>query len=1335
MSARCHALWLMLLGAAAGPADAAAGPAGAADLGPSFVNQARPAGWDITGRGSAESSLLAARAERTLTANTTQPVALPVEATFRFRPGAEDKVTFAVTDGQPASKPLLDALVRIVGENRIQITVHASGEPMATVAVHNRNWGLRDKKNGNLVYTWRFPKVKNIWDERDRREIGAAYAGLTPFAEKTFALRFVLAPASRQVWIDDRLIAEDHGAIPATASFSFSLSRTATLSAVDFRPAAAQGGFLPVALSDYSHAKNAAAKPAELTTVQGAQRQAVPVYAPSSGVDIDLGQSLYHYRRSGRTGPFTGYVNALIAWPSTFEVDPNMLAFRVPYRDYQNVWLVAWADKDPARTPRGEFRFFRDDTGVPASTPFEITPDAIKRGLVTQLDSKAPNGTPLYLVRVPVDVDAMAGYRDLSDQFLDCELTKPTALTRTYPDPIYYGRYPAGQPSSLHVAAMTFEEAPFGFEVKPAQFGDVFEMPEPIAYTVHVTNHTGAALPATVTVNTVSYDGQEKSKAAQSSSIAASGAADVAMNLDLRKFGWHEVQATVTAGGITRTVTTSLVRLPRNTRTYGNAPNETRFGAWMLWGHYMPLSTANHAANEPVLATLRKLGIRRGMDHGAFVDPPLARKYDFLPSGVHTDVGVFHRLNENDPEAMRKMVDAEVAQVQGVLKGYPETPYFYGGEWGLSREIQYAPDPRYTGDGPREFNEEETARLKRQTKIFTAIGQALRQTAPVAKLSLQWGAPLGTIGFLRYGVDKALVDQFGMDQPQFEMMPETSNAVGVLSNLWAVRQEAKRLGWPVLPFAWTEGPFLPTNAGALSLREQSDYQVRTWLVAMANGVNQFYSGVVPFDGGNYYGSEHYGAGVFNRTPLENPKPAVASLATATAMLCGADYAGDVPTGNLTTHCVSFKKAKTGDMVYALWRIRGTSTLRLNVTPAGAPTLTDAMGNAQPLAVQGGAVEVPISSSPVWLTGVAKIDGVTRTAPVYTEQPATVTRALAPFTAANWSYTGAEDPSYSQNHFAVRRIADPQLAAAFGVSEPNHADAVEVTLPVEPGDRPLAIRYGALQAKQGIVIPGKAKALGLWVKGNASWGRFVYRLHDAKGEIWTAAGTKDDWNCDDPYARSFINFEGWRYVSFPLPGNHPYDLTREAETTWWGSHGGDGIVDLPLALDKIYVEARNELPALSEMRVVPERSYKLAGLVAEYEDAASATPAATDYHELPLPAWSGPQENPIAALAGSGAEPAPAVPTFAEPPHFNDGRRMTIHFAAQPGLTYKLYLSLYEDGRGAEVIAPNAKDNDVVTGMRPDVPLYLFLTATGADKKESKPSPAARLITRDNFAEK
>jgi hypothetical protein len=175
----------------------------------------------------------------------------------------------------------------------------------------------------------------------------------------------------------------------------------------------------------------------------------------------------------------------------------------------------------------------------------------------------------------------------------------------------------------------------------------------------------------------------------------------------------------------------------------------------------------------------------------------------------------------------------------------------------------------------------------------------------------------------------------------------------------------------------------------------------------------------------------------------------------------------------------------------------------------------------------------------------------------------------------------------------------------------------------------------------------------------------------------------------------------------------------------------------LTLEKIIVEARNEVPCLGEMKLVPERSYKLSHLIAEYDSEENLTPAFLTRSRLraPLPVWNGPAENLLAKLNLEGTGPAPELREFTEPTHFNDGRRMIIAFDEQEGLKYNLYLSIYPDGRGADLLKAGVRSGEQVIGLKPETPMYLFLTSAGADKMESKPSKAFKLITHDNFAEK
>ena len=79
--------------------------------------------------------------------------------------------------------------------------------------------------------------------------------------------------------------------------------------------------------------------------------------------------------------------------------------------------------------------------------------------------------------------------------------------------------------------------------------------------------------------------------------------------------------------------------------------------------------------------------------------------------------------------------------------------------------------------------------------------------------------------------------------------------------------------------------------------------------------------------------------------------------------------------------------------------------------------------------------------------------------------------------------------------------------------------------------------------------------------------------------------------------------------------------------------------------------------------------------------------------------------------------------------------MIIRFDQAPALTYNLYIGRYPDGRGAELLVSGVQDKKLITGLRPELKLYMFLTAMNADKKESMPSAVYELITHDNFAEK
>ena len=81
--------------------------------------------------------------------------------------------------------------------------------------------------------------------------------------------------------------------------------------------------------------------------------------------------------------------------------------------------------------------------------------------------------------------------------------------------------------------------------------------------------------------------------------------------------------------------------------------------------------------------------------------------------------------------------------------------------------------------------------------------------------------------------------------------------------------------------------------------------------------------------------------------------------------------------------------------------------------------------------------------------------------------------------------------------------------------------------------------------------------------------------------------------------------------------------------------------------------------------------------------------------------------------------------------------MHVHFTEVPGAKkYNLWVGAYEDGRGAVNLVPaGITNNQLVTGLRPGIKLYYWITYTDANDKESKPSPVHAEVTVDNFKEK
>ena len=129
---------------------------------PAFRATSVPEGWAIV-RGEIDPGAVRnAKSATVLELKTIAPVALPAEATFRFRAAQGDAITFQLLDEAKDAKPLLQASFRMTAPTSAAVSAHASGEPMATTVISTRTYSIRQKNSGSVTYSWRFPKVKNL---------------------------------------------------------------------------------------------------------------------------------------------------------------------------------------------------------------------------------------------------------------------------------------------------------------------------------------------------------------------------------------------------------------------------------------------------------------------------------------------------------------------------------------------------------------------------------------------------------------------------------------------------------------------------------------------------------------------------------------------------------------------------------------------------------------------------------------------------------------------------------------------------------------------------------------------------------------------------------------------------------------------------------------------------------------------------------------------------------------------------------------------------------------------------------------------------------------------
>ena len=299
----------------------------------------------------------------------------------------------------------------------------------------------------------------------------------------------------------------------------------------------------------------------------------------------------------------------------------------------------------------------------------------------------------------------------------------------------------------------------------------------------------------------------------------------------------------------------------------------------------------------------------------------------------------------------------------------------------------------------------------------------------------------------------------------------------------------------------------------------------------------------------------------------------------------------IPTGSLTAYALEFKRSD-GKMLYALWTARGSVKTAIKFPAGTKATHITTLGKEKDC------TDSEISSPiPFYILADKKIESVqVEMQRTFSNEPGNIEKAVTvtPMdNAEDWTLVEGEDkriipPDYEQY---LRR---PGKFTVSNVKDEEKGNCIEVKL-IPEGDCPALIKeYAFIRMNKPVEISGTPDTIGVWVKGNSSWGKIFLELEDADGDIWLSAGS-GGYGCDtyDWPGLMTINYDGWNFLQMPLTSKSPVENHSPGDNEWqWQRERiGDGSLTYPVKVRGIgFLMSRKTLNIL-EMEDVKDLSIR------------------------------------------------------------------------------------------------------------------------------------------------
>ena len=1032
---------------------------------------------------------------------------------------------------------------------------------------------------------------------------------------------------------------------------------------------------------------------------------------------IDLFQSRFAHARRIGFRPNACYTR----WRSPLAKVPLRFALRIPGGEYDALHVLCASDGRHNAVPRFTAQFYRLRGGFSGSgRPMNFASGDVP---------VSTNGS-VYVVTLPLSGDLRTEFGP--ESALNLELTKEVSLFRVYPDPYYFSMHGAGLPSSVRVLAVTLHRPEVKVAFDPDEAANVFTEGQDVSYTATLENTSDSPRDERLVFTARSWDGQKTVRQEKSVSLDPGERKAVGFAFRPERYGWHAI-ALEAAG---RTFNHSAAYL--KAREYGRRPYEhkgLRFGTWQMFqtperaeflGKAGFDTTESKAGEINLRSPLREIWDKYGFAQFAVPGNMRATSRIIPGDSFETNVVRFTKgwgnARMGDPGSENWKYTRVLSEPGGIGTGNACFPEYYGEP---TNAFSYA---RLEGTEKMRYED-----FKERIQIAVGVQKKLY---PDAKHLVPNGSWTFLIPYLQDPDTRDLFDGVKCDFQFYNHIPEEQMHQTSIHSFWYFHNAWRKYVPDKTPLlVLGEGPdIFPVLPGASTQESDAALRVRDSIHLAGYGITfQLSWGTNPISIGEF----HCNGGLVSGAHALDPNWGYCAMATWTRLTRDATFESYSKVGSTSAYCANFRDHKTGKLFRAVWTVRGKRGFVFPCKPS-ALTVLDPMDNEVKAAAgpDGNAV-VTVGQMPCFVFGADAFEPAVAAEADHSDD------ALAPLSVALGSVAGrfagqgADDDDLYLNvsPSSIKRF--PATMEVVATNDAAHGPVLSIALGEQPVDRMVMPYYTCLHLDKPIAIPGKAAALRLDVKAASDWGRVVFVLKDASGRRFYSCGQKSRWNADDMSCQSYFNFDGWRRLRVELPSNAPWDLFRESGFWTWGSDDPMAPVQLPLSIEKLFVERRCGVMYGNDfVRIEKETPVLLGALHAEYAREADMGAGAVRLSKLRIPPTGVNQlPNPVAEIAKTATLPAGKVLAVKEPQTWFNGTNGDFAFELPPeAVSWDVWVATDRSGRGALKLGKALTKNPCnVSGFLAGQTFYAFVVWRDKAGKVSKPSEPLEFKLEDRFA--